>query len=570
VEPLPRSRASWKSAARTIAFLALASAGLYLIRKTDYGLYLLFGEVFCVVVAAGIFMISWNTRAMNDNNYILFLGIAYVFVVALDLLAAMAHLGRAIVPSPNDNISIQFWTSARFLQSVALLLAPLMVRRRPSLVLPFAGFIVFTVLDLGAILFFKVFPTCYVPAQGATLFRWITSSVVTLIFLTGAAGLFRSRRAFAPEVYQSLLVAACFLAAAEPALNLHLDRLGPEDFYGHQCKLLAFYLTYQAIILTGVLDPGALLFQSLKQTNEGLRQQRDFAENLLQAAQIIILVRDPEGRIVRFNPFMEELSGYSLESVQGQDWFNVFVPQGQRARCRESFLSQLRAPASRTNTEQILTRNGVSLDIEWFERTLTDSQGKIVGLLSIGQDITQRKMAEEDIRHMAYHDVLTGLPNRALFSDRLSVTLRHARRNNKRFALLLLDLDRFKEINDTLGHDVGDELLRTVGERLRASVRASDTVARLGGDEFVALLPDLDSPASADVVAEKVLRTFREPFQCHEHVLNVSASIGVALYPDDGLTPHSLYKKADIAMYNVKRTTRNGYQRYRDDAPPAS
>ncbi|MDA8189379.1 MAG: PAS domain S-box protein [Dehalococcoidales bacterium] len=177
-------------------------------------------------------------------------------------------------------------------------------------------------------------------------------------------------------------------------------------------------------------------------------------------------------------------------------------------------------------------------------------------------DITERKQAEETIKRLAYHDALTGLPNRTVFSDRLSVALAHARRNNDKLAVMMLDLDEFKQINDTLGHNVGDQLLKGVGERLVSLLRKSDTVARMGGDEFMLLLPELSLAEEADEIAERILEALREPYALDGRESPITTSIGIAIFPDDAEDANALMVCADSSMYRAKERGRNGYQRY--------
>jgi len=178
------------------------------------------------------------------------------------------------------------------------------------------------------------------------------------------------------------------------------------------------------------------------------------------------------------------------------------------------------------------------------------------------REISDRKQAEKQIRQMAYHDSLTGLPNRKLFSDRLGIALTQAQRNKKEVGIAMLDLDNFKDVNDTLGHDVGDLLLKATAERLSAALRKGDTVARMGGDEFALILPDLKGVQDAIQVAQKIVESFRKPFLIDTHQLVVTTSIGIAVYPDDGIDEGVLVKNADIAMYQAKEAGRNRCQIY--------
>jgi diguanylate cyclase (GGDEF)-like protein len=178
-------------------------------------------------------------------------------------------------------------------------------------------------------------------------------------------------------------------------------------------------------------------------------------------------------------------------------------------------------------------------------------------------EVKQRKQAEEKIQQIAYHDSLTGLPNRELFSDRLSIALTQAQRNKKEVGIAMLDLDNFKDVNDTLGHAAGDLLLKATAERLSAALRKGDTVARIGGDEFALILPELKGVEDAIQVAQKIVDGFRKPFLIDTHQLVVTTSIGIAVCPNDGTNEGILLKNADIAMYQAKEAGRDRYQLYK-------
>lgn len=186
--------------------------------------------------------------------------------------------------------------------------------------------------------------------------------------------------------------------------------------------------------------------------------------------------------------------------------------------------------------------------------------GDTEGILQIVTDISDRKAAIEKIVQMATHDELTGLPNRNLLADRLTRAFAHADRNGKSVALMFLDLDHFKTINDSIGHDVGDLLLKEVAIRMSGVVRAEDTVARQGGDEFLVVLPDLADPSLASIVAEKLIAAISKPFEIDGHSLHVGASIGIASYPRDAQDVDTLMKYGDTAMYRVKNSGRNSYR----------
>ncbi len=210
------------------------------------------------------------------------------------------------------------------------------------------------------------------------------------------------------------------------------------------------------------------------------------------------------------------------------------------------------------HAQQALKETNEALELQVQERTAELRAAND----HLRRDIEERKRAERSMRHMAHHDSLTDLPNRALFRDRLTHAMAQADRYQQKLAVMFLDLDRFKAINDTLGHTVGDQLLRIASERLRTCVRDCDTVARLGGDEFTVIVEDVADTQTAAIVAQKIIDTFAQPFNLHGHEVFVTTSIGITLYPDDDEHIDHLLRNADAAMYRAKECGRNNYQFY--------
>ncbi|MDP4003362.1 bifunctional diguanylate cyclase/phosphodiesterase [Methylobacterium sp. NEAU K] len=208
-------------------------------------------------------------------------------------------------------------------------------------------------------------------------------------------------------------------------------------------------------------------------------------------------------------------------------------------------------------------REGHFVWIEASVRGVDDPRsGQIIGCVAALRDITARREAEDEIRHRALHDVLTGLPNRSLFRDRLDQAVAHAARTRSHFAVLACDLDRFKAINDSLGHPAGDALLRVTAARMRAVLRSCDTVARLGGDEFAVVLTSLDEAHSAECVAERLIAALSEPVDLDGQIVEVGVSIGIVVAANDGLGADELFKRADIALYEAKASGRNTYRAF--------
>jgi diguanylate cyclase (GGDEF)-like protein len=214
--------------------------------------------------------------------------------------------------------------------------------------------------------------------------------------------------------------------------------------------------------------------------------------------------------------------------------------------------------------ETALTRNytkdGKTIWCEWYHSALVGEDGKVVSILSFVQDVSSRIQAEERLQYMATRDALTGLPNRLMLHDRLTQAIAQARRSGRRVGVLFIDLDRFKNVNDTLGHRIGDELLKHVTRALAEALRETDLLARLGGDEFMVIVEDFDEPQVLGRIAQKLLNAIAQPFNIEHHDIYVTSSIGISVFPDDSDDPEELMKHADVAMYRSKELGRNTYQ----------
>jgi diguanylate cyclase (GGDEF)-like protein/PAS domain S-box-containing protein len=284
----------------------------------------------------------------------------------------------------------------------------------------------------------------------------------------------------------------------------------------------------------------------------------DLAQALLRCAGTgIYIVQD--GKFQYVNSLFQQMTGYSEGELLGQYSLNLVYPE-DRETVREKAIESLKGGCSVPCEYRCVRKDG---EVIWVLEKVTSAEykGKQATLGSF-MDITERKQLEQRLAEMATHDPLTGLPNRLLLSDRLAVGLAQAQRNNTRLAVMMLDLDRFKTVNDTFGHNVGDELLKTAGELLMSIVRKSDTVARMGGDEFVVLLPQIAKMEDAIRVSQKILSAFRKPFELDAYQIRITTSIGIAIYPEDGEDVETLYKNADTAMYWAKEQGRDNYELY--------
>jgi len=272
----------------------------------------------------------------------------------------------------------------------------------------------------------------------------------------------------------------------------------------------------------------------------------------VEAANDIIYSVAADGALTYVSPNWTDMLGHPVDEVVGKT-IAEFVHPDDLSACL-AFLARIYHSGTKQSGIEYRVRHR---DGHWCWHTsnaspLFDEQGQVVSYVGIARDITERKALEEQIQHMAHYDTLTELPNRALFSDRLEQAIRRAERDRSEIAVLFVDLDRFKPVNDSYGHAVGDLLLQRVAQRMSQCLRASDTVARIGGDEFVVLLPEVEGEEGVSHLATKLLRSVSRPYRINGIELQISCSIGAALYPEHGVTQLELMRAADTAMYRAK------------------
>jgi diguanylate cyclase (GGDEF)-like protein/PAS domain S-box-containing protein len=303
---------------------------------------------------------------------------------------------------------------------------------------------------------------------------------------------------------------------------------------------------------------------SVRDVTDKLATERELqiAATVMANAAEGIIVTDQENRVIQVNPAFTRITGFTAAEILGRD------PKVLRSgRHDPEFFSAMRESLQQTGRwegEIWNRRRDGSVYPQWLSITALGDAAAGNGVRHVATfiDITQRKEAEELLRHRANTDPLTELSNRALFYDRLQMALTLSRRYGHQFALIYVDLDHFKAVNDSLGHAAGDELLVEAARRLSLVVRESDTVARLGGDEFAVILPEIRQQAEVVEVAQRIVHTLARPFHLGNEEVRVSGSVGVALYPEHGEDLERLKRHADLALYQVKAAGRNGYRIY--------
>lgn len=339
---------------------------------------------------------------------------------------------------------------------------------------------------------------------------------------------------------------------------------------------------YEAAELIATMET-ALRQVKLEQQNQTLTRQLEESEQLhrfiVNASPDLVYILDRNGCFTFLNSRLESMLGFSKHELMGKHYSELIDDDDLEAashlfnerrtgdRAIKNVEIRLRSNRARRGSGLVrsqsvwteLTAMGIYADDN--ERTRDNFDGSY----GTARDISERKEAEELINFQAYHDLLTHLPNRALLKDRLSLAITHARRNKRKIAVMFLDLDRFKLVNDTLGHSMGDRLLQAVAKRLQSCLRQGDTLSRFGGDEFTLLLPEVRTQDDVVIIAGKILDRLNQPFVIDGHELFVGASIGIAMYPEAGDSVETLIQNSDIAMYHIKGRGKNGYQFFSEE-----
>jgi len=306
--------------------------------------------------------------------------------------------------------------------------------------------------------------------------------------------------------------------------------------------------------------------QKLKSTsaNDALFVERQRAQITLDSIGDGVISTDMQGRVTYLNVVAERMTGWSREDAFGRMFSEVFrIIDGDN---REPTADTMKLAIQQNDTvclpgnSLLIQRAGSELAIEDSTAPIHDQNGQITGAVMVFRDVSEARAAELKLSHLAHHDILTDLPNRTLLIDRLNQAIALAQRHGDQVGVLFLDLDRFKPINDSLGHAIGDKLLQEVSRRLVATVRRSDTVSRHGGDEFVVLLPEVRHFTNAARHAETIHKALSAPHAIANHDLRVSVSIGISMSPNDGEDAETLIKCADAAMYRAKEIGRNAYR----------
>lgn len=290
---------------------------------------------------------------------------------------------------------------------------------------------------------------------------------------------------------------------------------------------------------------------------ESEERYRLFADNSLDLIQLV----DLDGIVTYASPSHQTVLGHEPSKYVGK-WVFYQPNTGIDETFKEIFLNMALTQTSFTHKLFRRHKKGHGVWLEMKGKPMLDKEGNYKYMMLVGHEITEQKKLQKHLEYLSFHDVLTGIPNRRLFEEKLEQALKEARQYQRKLAVMYMDMDKFKQINDTFGHEVGDKLLKQFSKKVKSHLQESDTFARQGGDEFTILLSEVREETDALNVAERILISLQEPWQIGDHIFQTTSSIGIAFYPKDGSTKNELMKHADVALYKAKEVGRNNYQAY--------
>ncbi len=386
----------------------LLFTGLYITARNNYLLFHNLVEFFTIIIGCGIFIVTWNSRRLLDNHYLLFLGIAYLFISILELFHSLAFEGMNIFHHKGSNIATQLWISARYLESFSLLIAPLFLKRSLRIDYVITCFSIICISAITSIFWLKIFPDCYIEGSGLTAFKKNSEYLICLIMIAAMIFLVRRRDKFEQNILKLLIFAISFNIAAELAFTFYIEVKSPANMIGHFLKIISYFLIYKAIIENGLEKPYNLLFWDLKQSETRYR-------NIYTTAPLAFVVWDRDCRVIDWNKQAEKMFGWTLEEVLDRNFFEFLIPAEERPKIEDIVQSLLGNNLVNRSINRNLTKSGESILCEWNNSVRFGPEGEIEGALSLGLDITERAQAEEalqkyseDIKMFAYsvtHDL---------------------------------------------------------------------------------------------------------------------------------------------------------------------
>jgi PAS domain S-box-containing protein len=483
-------------------FIALIATSLF-----SYLLFHSLVEAIISVIAFSVFVLAWTARRFMDNNYLMLLAVANLFAGLLGFAHLLAYRGMGIFPGDSANLPTQLWIATRYIVAVSLVIAPLLIARKVNWNLMVVLYAALTSILLGAI-FIGAFPDAFIDGYGLTPFKIASEYVISALLVMGIVLLYRKREVFLPSIYNLLVASIILTIAGELMFTLYTDVYGLLNLTGHLAILASSLLIYMAVVQTGVVQPYDVIFRSLKRSEESLRSERDFAEAIITKAQAIVLVTDIEGRVLRVNPFIEEVSGWTPSDLVAKDWVEALVPEEDAAMGKSVVPDLLGRSGRMAFSGRIQTKSGGVREVEWRLKKLESSNPRQDSILFVGHDVTEEKRLGRELSiranelarsnaelnqfaYVASHDLqeplrmvlsYLGLLEKK-YGDKLDgdakIYIRYAVGGSLRMKSLITDLLAFSQV-ESAGEDFTEvdmnEVLSTALTDLSASIAVNNVV----------------------------------------------------------------------------------------------
>lgn len=527
-----------------VASLGLPSVNFFADPESYIALHLSL-EFIALAVSVMIFALAWNLRDHDRNARVMVLGWASLIVTLVGLVHALSYTGMPDLVTPSGaGKAINFWLVARFTAAIGLLGAAAVDTRRwkpRTWFLGVAVALVFSALVWWIGLFHAdLFPAMFVEGQGLTTLKIVLEYVLVAMYWVAAVIFFRRSWRGGDGDNAWLGAAAWTLGLAELFFTLYSTVSDLNNLMGHVYLVVAYTMIYRAVFVAGVREPYRLL-----------ADERTLFRSLIDVIPDSMALKGTDGRYRTTNEAFRVMVGLSDEQIVGRTDSELFAAELSHEieqLDRQALASDVPV---RAQVVRFDPTSGEPLDFDSIRKPFIDAQGRRQGVIGLHRNITEQLRTNDHIQQLANFDQLTHLPNKVLLSDRFTQAVHHADRQQESMAFVVVDIDDFKAVNDTLGHAAGDEVLVEFVARLRHSMREGDTVARLDGDSFALLLRDVDEGAAA-LVTDRMLEQVRRPFSVGGLELLLTATAGVSIFPSDGRAYDTLYQCAETALHEAK------------------
>lgn len=368
---------------------------------------------------------------------------------------------------------------------------------------------------------------------------------------------------------EALIVAIIYLVLSSMLTTIYDIR-----FFILISTVIIFFMIYDRVkrikkinsVVAESLEELSVTKKGLEDAQEKLQMKQMLSENIIKNSSLVIYTWDLDYNILSFNPYSERVTGYKEEEVIGKSWVDLFLYDEEKPKV-EGLVRYLKTgkPLKNSVGDVWRTKDGREIELIWTDSPIVDEDNNVIKIISIGTDITDQKNLVKRLNKIAYYDGLTGLPNKTLLEKDAEKIIDEAKYNEERLAFLYVDIDNFKQINDTLGHSAGDKLLVHISELLKSDKENIYYLSKLGEDEFSIILDNVNCREDVIRRTERILELIRQPWSTDNHEFHISASIGIAMYPDDGDNFYDLMKYGNMAMYHVKQKGKNDYYFYQED-----